>query len=161
MGLEEIFAPFQEALGGEAVCRFVGPDRADDNSRAPRISWDPVQAEHKDAVRVTGAAGDDGPFSTRQWAIKVEVWEFGLPALEGLVNLFLATARKLLSKFSFRPGPEVWKTGGVTAGYMVAELVIFLAVPVLKVAQPYRRITEIDVTSDMGGAGTTTDNITG
>jgi hypothetical protein len=162
VGLEEIFAPVDEALKELAPgLAFKSPDRALDIGKPPRISWDPTEAVHSSATRITGAAGDDGPFSTRQWAIKVEVWGEDLGETEILVDLFLATARRLLSKHSFQPGPEKWDTGGVSGKGALCTMAVFINRPVLKIPQPYRRITEVDVVSTMGDAGSATDNITG
>ena len=162
MGLEEIFEPVGDALKELAPgLAFKDPGRRADAGRPPQISWDPAEAAHDAATRITGAAGDDGPFSTRQWAIQIDVWGKDLAETQILVDLFLATARRLLSRHSFRPGQEKWDTGGVSGNGVVCKAVIFIACPVMKIPQPYRRITEVDVTSSMGSNGSVSDNITG
>jgi hypothetical protein len=151
VGLEEIFAPVQEAMGGRAVCRFVGPNDADNNTAPPFISWQPVQAKHLPPSRLRGVAGDPGAILTRQWAIRVDVWGKDLGNAVELADLFLATAHDLLSQHSYGPGEEQWNPGGVTAHGCHCLMTLFISTPILRTASPTQTIGEIRAAMKLNG----------
>lgn len=132
MGLAEIFEPIGEALKED--CRFVGPDRIDDNSAPPRISWNPLGSRLVEPNQIRGDDGND-PIFTRQWAIEVDVWGKDLAGAEALVDRFLAVAFEKLSRHSMgklQPPTEAWNPGGVTARGVHCVLSLFVMRPVLR-----------------------------
>lgn len=150
MSLEEIFAPFAAALGPEN-CRFVGPNRVDDSSKPPRISWQPVKAKHLPPARLRGGPGDDGAVLTRQWLIQAEVWGTDLANAEALADRFMATAHELLSQHSYQPGEEDWNPGGVTAHGARCLISFFINRPILRLPGVVRTIRKIQAAMKVQG----------
>lgn len=148
MGLAEIFEPIGEAL--KENCRFVGPERKDDNTAPPWICWNPIGSRLTEPKQVRGDAAGADPIYTRQWAIQVDVWGASLTATEELVDRFLAVAFEKLSRHSlgYQPQQEVWNPGGVTARGAECVLTIFIARPVLRT--PARLISPIAIATATG-----------
>lgn len=149
--LTAIFEPFADALGPEN-CAFVGPDKVDSAGRPPRISWNPIEADHLAARRTGGLAGDDGPILTRRWLIQIDIRGKNLDDTERLADLFLATAHDLLSQHTYKPGKEQWNPGGVTANGSHCLMVIAIERPVLRTPAITQTIGAVRAAFKVNGA---------
>jgi hypothetical protein len=149
--LREIFAMFEDpdqAWLPEGV-RMAGPERADDTSRARRITWEPVSAIYTNPRRLGGGPGDDGEILQRVWSIKVEVWGSTLDDTLLIANTFVAAAHELLSKHGFRGAQESWNAGGVLASGCLCVIAFELVTPIPRRVKPTRKITEIVATATL------------
>jgi hypothetical protein len=139
VGLRAVFDAIAEILGPTVT--FVGPERALDNSKPPRISWDPKAGKQIDPSRTGGGPGDDGHIMAREWSVEIEVWGEDFDATEELANAFLAAVHDTVTRFSYRPGEEQWDTGGVTAKGARCLMALSIVAPIPRTAEATIRPT--------------------
>jgi hypothetical protein len=143
VALQSIFDAIEERMGGVPI---GGPDQVDHEGQPPRITWEPVRAQYGKARRLGGGAGNDGPFLTRQWTLRVVIWGESLLATERLVDQFLVTLQELLSLHSYSPTEETWNTGEQTDKGALCTMLLSIHAPVLRTVQPTRSITAVNAT---------------
>jgi hypothetical protein len=149
MSLTTIFAAFEPLLVAAfepllpSTVKFVGPERKDDQSTAPRISWHPKRERHLPPKEL-------GIVLVRECAIEVEIWGDDLAQTEELLGKFLAVTHDLCSRFSYSFGSGEWITGGVSASGCIHRLNLLLQIPVPKTELPSRPVTAFTATHTMG-----------
>lgn len=142
MPLATVFAALQERFGDEVV--FVGPERRDDNSKTPHISWLPVRSRLFPPNRIGGGPRDQGDIARRQWEVEVKIWGKTFEAALALVDRLRAVAHKLGTHFTFPPeGEELWDFGGVASHGVVCQLRLLVMTPVLRERLPTVPVTPV------------------